>query len=150
MAVLPSKYHPYEKINICTNTLTDVRIAIESEKDPLLVLGKGNDMPEVWIAAPSASRDEAFNFVVKRNEAMRDKISIERNAAAGTVQVFVDGTIIMAARELNSSVAEVAEIDLRLVGLDVFCDVEGLHIGGRTAKNEKIRGQQAAFQLDTS
>lgn len=45
MSQLPEKFIPYEGLVICTNAIQDARAVVESQGNPVLLVGKGDAMP---------------------------------------------------------------------------------------------------------
>ncbi|EAP80271.1 hypothetical protein [Sulfitobacter sp. NAS-14.1] len=121
---LPSSYTPYQKLVFCSNVLEGGGNLIEVSGTIPILVGRG-DPPLVWL---SAKQDAKIVTVV---EASRAKFSSVTAASifGGTV-VMSKGVVLLSARQISEEEAEVTEIDLRPLGLNVYGNKSGLHVGG--------------------
>lgn len=121
---LPSTYVPYQKLNFCSNVLEGGGNLIEVSGTIPILVGKGNP-PLVWL---SAKQEKEIIVVV---EASKPKYSsVTATNVFGGIVVMSKGVVLLSARQITEDEAEVTEIDLRPLGLNIYGDKNGLHVGG--------------------
>lgn len=120
---LPSNYVPYQKLIFCSNVLEGGGNLIEvSGKIPILI-GKGKP-PLVWL---SVKQKKKFTMAVEASKSNFSGVTA-KNIFGGTVVMF-KGVVLLSAREITDEEAEVTEVDLRPLGLNIYGDKSGLHVG---------------------
>lgn len=121
---LPSSYIPYQKLAFCSNVLEGGGNLIEVAGTIPILVGRG-DPPLVWL---SAKQDAKVVTIVEASRAKYSSVTAA-NIFGGTV-VMSKGVVLLSARQISEVEAEVTEIDLRPLGLNVYGDKNGLHVGG--------------------
>ena len=104
-----------------------------SEMIPILV-GKGNP-PLIWI---SAKHEKDVALIVEASKAKYSSVTAV-NIFGGTV-VMSKGVVLLSARQITEDEAEVTEIDLRPLGMNIYGDKNGLHVGGMELTKNHFSG----------
>lgn len=131
---LPSNYVPYQKLNFCSNVLEGGGHIIEVSKSIPILVGKGTP-PLVWL---SAKQDKENVLIVEASKAKFSSVT-SSNIFGGTV-VMSKGVVVLSARQISDEEAEVTEVDLRPLGLNIYGDKNGLHVGGMELIGNYFKG----------
>lgn len=131
--VFPKGYVPFDEINLCSNSLIDVKLIFTAGDVVPLIIGKG-DVPLIWLKAFDGRR---WISVLERNKPMHKLSS----------SMIINNTIIVNAGSTNvikaniiDGVCNVSALDLRPLGLNVYGDKKNLIVGMGEFANNKFKG----------
>ncbi len=134
---VPSEYIPIGTYNFCSNKITNVKYLIDDHGFKPLLIGSGKT-PRIWLYA-RASENE-YVQLIDDNKSLVENFEITINIENKTIQVIAGKNIIKSILKLNfKQVIEVIQLDLRLVGLNIYGDANQLNVGGnKLIKNSMI------------
>lgn len=151
---IPSEYIPYQSLLLCSNNLQGVRVPFEFNGTPVLLIGKGQGTPRLWLSAFShmkMNRADAMEwhsfYVVRDNAATRSGVEIQIDDDLRVSQVLISGQVVIAVQEKESNVAEVTYLDLSLLGFNIKGTSSGLKIGTNEFRQNSMSSVGVAFGL---
>ena len=133
-STLPELYVPYRKLVFCSNIIEGGGLIVEVSGSIPILVGKG-DPPKVWM---SARRENNHELVVENSSALTKNIT-SANVFGGTV-IMSNGVVILSARQISEDEAEVDQVDMRPLGLNIFGDKNGLKVGGMSLSGNTFSG----------
>lgn len=142
---LPDRYQPFPTLVLCSNVLVNVAIPMQVNGYPAFLVGRG-PRPLVWLAAPVSMGDQERTFIVRESVSHNPAVAVVTVPEDPQTEVVVGGVRALVVRGAGDT-AEIDQIDLRPVGLDVWGDKAALHIGGATLRNNTIVGAAIAFAI---
>jgi len=133
----PESFSPYEKITICSNTITGGgNLVAVGELLPLLI-GKG-ETPQIWLMALADAEKNQFIPIVEKSISKHHAVKVyEEN---GVINVSVGGNNVLSVRRISDDEAIVTELDLRPLGLNIHGNKEKLYVGSGSFKNSGMAG----------
>jgi hypothetical protein len=147
---LPEGYKPFPELRLCSNTLLGSPIPILVGSFPALLIGIGA-APLVWLAAPTGpTPSAAWKYIVEASKSMHPAVRVDVDLLAQSVAVLIRGTIILEVRNQSQELAEVSRLDLRLVGLNVHGDSNGMFVGTNSFIGNTFKGTGAMFAISTT
>jgi hypothetical protein len=153
---LPSDYLQYRELNFCSNVLINVPVPLSVGDQPALLVGRGLSLlvpqPKIWLAAPLGPNSKDWGFVVEASRPLRPLITVTTDKKTGAVEVQVGGllsTVALRVRATAPDAAVIDELDLRPLGLVVYGNERGLHIGGMMMERNQFANLQVAFAIGT-
>lgn len=134
---LPKSYIPYEKLVVCSNTLSGGgHILAAGETLPVLV-GKG-EKPQVWLQALSNSEKNEFVTIVEASISKHQAVKVlEEN---GAININVGGTNVLSVKVTSEDSAEIFMLDLRPLGINIFGNKSELKVGNSTFSGNSFSG----------
>lgn len=152
---LPEEFRPYDELDVCSNLLLGGGVPILVDEHAPIVVGRGDDVPQVWISIPERHEGEmVWHDIVKKNKVSPDFKIVqvkESNGPTPVVEVVVDTVTIIKIRQESPSHASVKYLDLRPMGLGIHGDEEALKVAGNTISESRFEGVSAmvAVGVDT-
>lgn len=125
---LPEDYIPFGELILCGNHLIKVKVPIEFKKNIPLLIGKG-DVPLVWLSVPINKEGKDWRKIVIKNESMDRRIAIISSKENKLTTVMVDNYKIIHVIKHSDEKAEVINLNLRPLGLNIHGDANMLYIG---------------------
>jgi hypothetical protein len=142
----PPKYKMYEKLEICSNSLINVKAPFVIHSNPVLLIGNG-DMPIIWISAPVQPNSSKRIYVVEENSTNNPAIYIEKDEKNKKVLIQVGNTTILEVTAKSETDALVTKLDFRPIGLNVHGDKSGLNVGTMFLSGNSLANSEIAFNL---
>jgi hypothetical protein len=125
---LPEGYIPFEELTICSNQLINGKVPFQFKDNIPFLVGKGL-LPQVWLFAPVTPDGKTWKEIVDSNKSMSDKIAIVLSAETNSVTITVASQTLIHVTKQSEQKAEITSLDLRPLGLNIYGDTNGLHIG---------------------
>lgn len=142
---LPSDYIPFAKLTLCSNVLINVKIPIRIKGQFPLLVGSGEEVPLIWL---SATRDgQKWEPVVERNIAINTNFPVIFLNDGKSVLVMLGNIVIVQARKISDTEAEVSILDLRPVGMDVRGKSSVLQAGGNAFTGNVFQNAYAMIDV---
>lgn len=134
---LPKSFRAYETLTICSNTLTGGgHIASVGEVLPLIV-GKG-EKPQIWLQAIVNPEKKEFVTIVENSVSKHPAVKVSETD--GTIQVLIQGTTVLSAKQASENSAVVDEMDLRPIGLNLHGNQDAMYVGNSTFSHNSMQG----------
>lgn len=144
--VLPDRYVPLHTLDLCTNVFVNVSKPIAIKDFPILLIA-GGLVPVVWLAAPRFPGSSDWHFVVAEGRSANPAIQVAIDASKRETVVTAGPTRLICAVMMADDRAQVTEIDLRPVGLNVIGSKSGLMIGTNRFANNRVQGASIGIAL---
>lgn len=126
---IPQSYVAFRELNLCSNTLRNVRVPIKVNGFPVLLIG-GNGRLRAWLAAPLNKEATQWRFIVFGDVISHSSISLVINDGLLTASYLQ--TVLVEVEKVSEEKAIVRQLDLRPLGLAIYGDTTGLHVSGAT------------------
>jgi hypothetical protein len=134
---LPKSYSSYEKLVVCSNTLSGGgHILAIGEVLPVLV-GKG-EKPQVWLQALSNLDKSEFITIVEASISKHQAVKVFEDK--GVLNIHVGGTSVLSVRVTGEDIAEIFMIDLRPLGINLYGNNSELKVGNSTFSGNSFAG----------
>lgn len=123
---LPPEFAPYKELTVCNNKFINGQVLIEAKKSNILLVGKG-EHPLVWIFAYTSPKSTVLIHLVEKNQPIRKgfEILFPKNETV----VSFNSIILIHVKQNSEDNAEIIEMDLRPIGVNIHGDNTGLFIG---------------------
>jgi hypothetical protein len=141
---LPDGYVPFNQLELCSNTLVNVKIPFSVGRTPLLLIGKGKN-PLVWLSAPARPKSDEWRYVVESNRSLNPAIFVEVNDQENTVVVRIKNLTIIKVVTKGEDSAVSDTLDFRPIGINIYGDKNGLTVGASKFAHNSVRNAQTAF-----
>ena len=138
---LPQQFKPFQELIVCSNKFIDGTVIIEAHKTPALLVGQGK-YPSVWLLALMTDERKGWAYIVKDNDASLDSVIVAHPDDATTV-IFVNKSMVLVARKESDQKAEITQVDLRPIGLNIYGNREGLNVGTNLLRSNTFAGVYA-------
>lgn len=123
---LPPEYIPYVELKICNNMFINGQVPIEVNKKSILLVGKG-EHPVVWLFTFTSPKSKVLIHLVENNKPLRKEIEvlIPKNETI----VSFNNIILLHVQKCSEDIAEIIDMDLRPMGINIHGDNNGLFVG---------------------
>lgn len=144
---LPKEYEPYDELIVCSNTLINGLILFEVEGHVPLLVGKG-EIPHIWLDALIKPTGREWISLIENNRIVvesrfrNDVLEISISREEGLLKIWVGKFPILLVKSDSPTKANIKQLDLRPIGLNIYGSEEGLQMGDdRLNKNsfENVR-----------
>lgn len=135
---LPKSYIPYQNLTVCSNQLIGGGNLIAIGEILPLLVGSGEEAPQVWLQAPNQPNGKDYIPLVSTSISMHPNITIVTDKQNLTISIF--GTVILHISQINSDSAIIDHLDLRQIGLNIYGDSNSLVAGGSTFSHNIFSG----------
>lgn len=144
---LPEEYYPFEELIICGNQFIRGQVPIRIKGKIPFLIGKGN-VPLIWLNAPVTKDGHNWQEVIVKNESFNKKINVM--ISKDTVSILTKGKTftIIKVNKISDDLAEIIVLDLRPLGLSIYGDSTGLHIGTLSFTNNIFEGVHTMIAMD--
>jgi len=144
---LPEEYFPFEELIICGNQFIRGQVPIRMKSKIPFLIGKG-DVPLIWLNAPLTKDGDNWKEVIVKNQSLNKKIEVM--ISRDTVSIITnDKTFtVIKVNKLSDDLAEIIDLDLRPLGLKIYGDKSGLHIGFHSVTNNIFEGVHTMISMD--
>lgn len=141
---VPKSYIPYHRLVICSNTLIGgVNVVAIGEVLPLII-GRG-DKPRIWLQA--VARPDSSDFITIVEESMSTHPAVKVYEDNNVIKVEASGTLVLAIKSTGNDSAEVENLDLRPLGLNMYGTRDSLTVGGSTFSQNTMTGGKVFIGL---
>ena len=128
---------------LCSNLFRNVTIPIAVGDHPLLLVGKGV-VPLLWLAARSGPNSSLWMYVVDASKVANAAVKLE---FGDSITVTIASTNVITVIRETPTKANVRQLDLRPLGINVTGDASGLQIGSNSFSHNVIAGTRVGIQL---
>lgn len=132
---IPSNYKAYSKVELCSNTLEDVKYFFGIGNNPPIIIGKGENNPICWLYMKN---NDSWNEIISANKSNHPSLQVFAHEKKLLIQL--NDTIILDSYETNQNTLVIQKLDLRPIGLNIEGDTNSLNIGGNTISQNSISG----------
>lgn len=143
----PTAYRPFVRLLLCSNTFVNTRVPFAAGTQPILLVGSGQSVPLVWLAARRAPNDPSWLYVVVESRSTHPVVSVVADPERRGVTISVAQRLVLAARATTEHEAIVERLDLRPVGLNVFGDGTGLSVGTNRLVGNVLQGVEVGIDF---
>jgi len=123
---LPKSYVPYTSLTVCSNSLLGGGHIVSIVDVLPIIIGKG-EKPMIWLQALTKPESKEFVTIVEGSISKNPAVKVyEEN---DVLKVSVSGTMVLSVKATSENSAEVDELDLRPLGLNLHGDSFMLMVG---------------------
>ena len=140
----PLEYKPLQTLTICSNVLSGGGVPFEMRGVVPLLIGKGTAGPVVWLSVPKDAQGSEWLDIVVANKATFNRLDLL--TASNTVSVLFQGGPLLSVIGSDDA-AEVTELDLRPVGLNIHGSRNGLMVGNINMASNHFAGASTMMSL---
>lgn len=134
---LPSSYVPYASLIVCSNSLLGGGHIVSIGDVLPIIIGKG-EKPMVWLQALTKPESKEFVTIVEGSISKYPAVKIyEENFV---LKVSISGTMVLSVRSTADDSADVDELDLRPLGLNLHGDSSMLMVGASKFSGNSMSG----------
>lgn len=144
----PEEYEPFEKLEICSNTLIGGGIPLVVDDVVPLLVGRG-DVPRIWLSAPDHPTNREWKDLVTNNTVDNEAYLLVIDESNDEVRVTLSETPILRVRKHSDQHAAITQLDLRPLGLDIHGTEAGLHVTGNLISTSTFEGVTVMVNLST-
>lgn len=144
---LPKEFYPFEELDICGNQFIRGQVPIRIEDKIPFLIGKG-EVPLIWLNAPVTKDGHKWQEVIVKNDSFNKKVDVV--ISKDTVSILTKGKTftIIKVNKISNDLAEIITLDLRPLGLSIYGDSTGLHIGTHSFTNTIFEGVHTMIAMD--
>lgn len=141
-------YKPFNKIEICTNKLENVKFLFTYDYVTPLLIGNGKH-PLIWLSVLKPGTLSWF-YIVIENESPNKNITVDLTEENVTKIIDSNNTILLNAKKISETEAKINKIDLRPIGLAVYCENDTLNLGNTRFQTSTFGDMNAMVEFRTS
>ena len=116
---LPSQYVPFEKIDIGTNHLVNVKVLFTVNEHIPLLIGSG-DIPRIWLSIPADATGENWQLLIRDNRSFHPEVTVQIENNIVSVNT-PDGEVLKVRKESENWI-NILSINLRPFGINIHGD----------------------------
>jgi hypothetical protein len=146
VSALPDRYSPVRSLDLCSNVFVDVPMPIAIGELPVLLVA-GGVVPILWLSAPRSPSTKDRVFVVDEGQSVNPAIQVKLDQNKRETVITAGSTVILRAAMTTDDEAQVTELDLRPVGLNVMGTSSGLKIATNMFARNHIEGARIGIAL---
>ena len=143
---LPEDYEPFKELVICSNSFINGYIPINISGHIPFLVGKG-EYPTVWISGPASKDGSLWKDIVIKNKTPDDNISIIFSEKDKLVNISIGSAILIQVKKISDERAEIISIDFRLLGLNIYGDINGLYVATNLFQNNSFANAYTMMSL---
>lgn len=137
-------YEPFDEMEVCSNLLLKMRSLFTFDGiDPVLI-GKG-EKPLIWLAVRK-NNTLTWRYIVQGNRVLNDRISLDITCENKT-RILVENTILIEAEKVTENRVRITNIDLRPLGLNVYCQDNQLNVGAMHFRDSEF--ENSVLMIET-
>lgn len=144
---LPEEYFPFEELDICGNQFIRGQVPIRIKGKIPFLIGKGN-VPLIWLNAPVTKDGHNWQEVVVKNESFNKKMDVKISKNTVSISTKDKTLTVIKVNKIFDDLAEITVLDLRPLGLSIYGDTAGLHIGTHSFANNIFEGVHTMIAMD--
>lgn len=134
---LPKSYIPYDSLIVCSNSLKDGGHIVSIGDVLPIIIGRG-EKPMIWLQALTKPESKEFVMIVEGSISKHPAVKVyEEN---DVLKVSVSGTMVLSVRATAEKSAEVDELDLRPLGLNLHGNSSMLMVGSSLFSGNSMSG----------
>jgi hypothetical protein len=125
---LPPDFLPFARLDVCSNVMNGGKAPfLIGDKVPLLV-GK-NSHAKFWLSAPKDRAATEWVDLIVAGTTVHPDVKVLFSEDQRTISVQFRRQPVLELRVVSADSADLSFIDLRPIGLNIFGDNDGLHLG---------------------
>ncbi|MGP8027013.1 MAG: hypothetical protein ACLPJJ_09930 [Acidocella sp.] len=141
----PEDYIPYGQMDLCGNTLENIRYIVELKGVHPVLIGKGK-FPYIWLSTAASPDFSRWSSLVVRSTAVHPAARVTKTGQA-SMMVSLYGKEVLSISDFQNDSVKINSIDLRPIGLNIFGSATELQAGGNTFSGNRMRGGRAFLAL---
>lgn len=141
-------YIPFKVIDICSNQLENVDNLFLFDYIAPVIIGYNDNRPLIWLSMKQPGTVTWF-LVVSENVVLVNELKIDFSEE-NTTTIKKDEQVIIKVENISKTHARIKQIDLRPLGLNVFCEQNELHLGKLKYIDSKFVDSPAMVIFETS
>lgn len=148
MNKIPDDFSPFKELIICSNHFINGQFPIIFGENIPLLIGKGI-LPLIWLYIPITKKESIP--LVERNTSLNKNIILELSKDESSVKIIesnIKELTILFIKKLDDELAEINEINLRPIGLDIIGDKNHLKVGTMHLTNNRFSNLKTMIKLD--
>ena len=123
---LPKEYKPFDQLALCGNTLINVPVPFEVDGYIPLLIGR-NQLPKIWLNAPSPKPGLEWTPLVRQNRSLHKAVRLIEQE--NEIIIKINSIEILRVLKISNNSANVVQMDLRPIGLNIYGDKSHLVVG---------------------
>ena len=123
---LPKEYKPFDQLTLCSNTLINVPVPFEVDGYIPLLIGR-NELPKIWLNAPPPKSGTEWIPLVRQNRSLHKAVKLIKQENG--IIIKINTIEILRVLKVSNSSANVVQMDLRPIGLNIYGDESHLVVG---------------------
>jgi len=123
---LPKEYKPFDYLILCSNKLVNVQIPFEIDGNVPLLIGR-NELARIWLNAPSQKPRMQWMPIVRQNRSLHKAVRLIKDE--NKLIVKISAMEVLRLLKLSANSANVVQLDLRPIGLNIYGDESHLVVG---------------------
>lgn len=142
---LPSDYIPFNELTICSNKLVNGRMPFSIKGQAPLLIGSG-EIPRIWLNLPPTESTAAWKPLVQANTSLSQTIKVK--ADRKHIDVNIEKSPIVKVVIHSDRSAEIEQLDLRPLGLNIYGDKSSLFVGGSELRYNTFQNVDSMVGID--
>ncbi|MBD2858743.1 hypothetical protein IB286_06930 [Spongiibacter sp. KMU-158] len=134
---LPDDYVPYETLTICSNKMIGGGHIVSVGGSLPVVIGKGGK-PQIWLQALVNPETNEFLPIVEASISTHPAVKVLEKDKL--IIVEIQKQKVLSVKTLSKDSAEVTQLDLRPIGLNLIGDTSKLTAGSSTFSRNTMSG----------
>jgi hypothetical protein len=143
---LPDDYKPFVELIICTNKFLNGVIPINIAGNIPFLVGNG-DYPIIWLFGPISKYDNKWREIVSRNQALDKRIRITFSEKDKLTNISFESIILIQVKKVSHWKADVINLELRPLGLNIYGNSNGLNVGTNSIANNLFSNVHTMLSL---
>ncbi len=144
---LPEEYIPFKGLIVCGNQFIRGVVTIRMKSKIPFLIGKGN-VPLIWLNAPLTKDGHNWKEVIVKNESLNKKIEVMISKDTVSIMTNDKTFTVIKVNKLSDDLAEIIDLDLSPLGLNIYGDKSGLHIGMHSVSNNIFEAVHTMIAMD--
>lgn len=134
---LPMGYVPYSLLSVCGNRLYGGALIMAVGGDLPILIGAGFK-PQIWLRAVRSPGNKDLVSLVESSISKNPLVTVEE--IGRQIVVKVKGATVLRVEQTGDSQALVTEMDLRVLGFNVYGGMNSLTVGGSSFSSNSLNG----------
>jgi hypothetical protein len=143
---IPNDYKPFPELIICSNSFVNGKIPIEVSGNIPFLVGNGK-FPIIWLFGPVSKYEIKWQEIVSNNQALDKRITITFSEKDQIVNVSFGSIILIQVKKISDDKADIINLDLRPLGLNIYGDSNGLNVGTNSFSNNSFSNVNTMLAL---
>jgi hypothetical protein len=134
---VPKSYTPYNTLVVCSNTLTGGGNIVAIGDILPIVVGKG-DKPRIWLQTLADPKTKEFITIVDASISKHPSVKVFEQD--DVLKIIVSSTVVLSVKATGEDSAEIDNLDMRPLGLNLYGTKSELRVGSSTFSGNSMSG----------